>query len=82
MRKRHSKEGIRSFIFGLIAIMSLPTMIPFGGLVMIPLFLFGSLATAFGRMAYRKKDPLGEVGLAWGSVALGIGFLMVLTILA
>ena len=77
MRKRHSKEGFRSFIFGLIAIMSLPMMIPFGGAVMFPLLIFGPLAIVFGTTARRKKDPLGLVGLAWGYVALCIGLLMI-----
>ena len=81
VRKEHSKEGVRSFILGLVAIMSFPTMIPFPPFFIFPLFIFGSLATVYGVKARRKKDSLGLVGLAWGCVALGIGFLALLFML-
>lgn len=81
MRKEHSKEGYRSFIFGLIAIISFPILIPLGGAVLFPIFICGPTAIALGAKAYRKKDSLGLVGLSWGAVALCVALLMLWAIL-
>jgi hypothetical protein len=81
MKTKHSEEGFRGFIFGLIALMSLPTLIPFGGVVIFSILIFGPLAVLYGTIARRKKDNLGILGQIWGGLAMCIGFLMILSLI-
>lgn len=82
MKKKYTKQGVRSLIAGFIAIISLPVLIPWGGAVLFPLLTCGTIAVALGTIAFlRYKDRLGLVGIIWGSVALYAALSMIVVLL-
>lgn len=81
MKKKRTKQGVRSVIAGLIAIISLPVLIPFGGAVLFPLLTCGSIAVVLGTISLRDKDRLGLVGIIWGAIALFAALSMIMVLL-
>jgi len=82
VKKKYTKQGVRSLIAGAIAIFSLPVLIPWGGAVLFPLLTCGPIAVALGTIAFlRNKDRLGLVGIIWGSIALFVALSMIVVLL-
>jgi len=82
VKKKRTKQGVRSVIAGLIAIISLPVLIPFGGAVLFPLLTCGSIAVVLGTISFsRDKDRLGLVGIIWGAIALFAALSMIVVLL-